>query len=84
VFEAGYPDAIVRTDRIGVLSVQVEHVGSSFQQGKVIADKILRHLPDEVSFVSARQALHVSELDGDDIAAILTSEYGNLAAWQTS
>lgn len=76
VFEAGFPDAIVDTDRAGVLSVRVEHGDSAFDQGKVIADTMLRYLPAGVAFISMRQALHISELGDEDIAAILTAEYG--------
>jgi hypothetical protein len=79
VVEAGFPDAIVGTGRRGTLSVQVEHIDSSFEQGKVIADKILRHLPEDVAFVSTRQALHISELDDEFIDAILATEYGKVA-----
>lgn len=74
VFKAGYEDAVVGTGRIGLLGVQIEHENSDFSMGTVIADAILRWLPDGAKLLSMRQALAVSELSEEDIELIMSAE----------
>ncbi|MCS4089643.1 hypothetical protein [Rhizobium sp. BK176] len=76
IVEAGFAGAVVETDRVGVLSVQVEHSDPKFERGATVAGEILPFLPDRANLISVRQAAHISELDDEDIEAILSAEYG--------
>jgi hypothetical protein len=76
---AGFPDAAVDTERPGVFSVKIRHTDSKFDRGALLADEILPFLPDGSKLISVRQAALISELDEEDIAAILSAEWNQQA-----
>jgi hypothetical protein len=57
----------------------VEDNSSRFERGREIADTILVHAQAEVVVESVNMSISTSELSDDDIEAILSARYGEIA-----
>ncbi len=69
---AGFGDAKTREkDLEGVFGVIVQHQGSKFETGAILAEGILPHLPVGSSYLSHVMSASIQEMSDDEIGLLL-------------